>query len=302
MRLILEVTSGPSEGRMIPLQAGEIARFGRSDFADVCFPGDADMAEVHFELQCELNGCSLRDVAGDGQTLLNEKPVSESKFDNGDVIVAGQTRLLATIEGMILREDQPAVSPATQETQAEEQKGAPLAIDFCQSLDLEEGSLRLLHPGMSVAAFVEELTNNEQFPDAIRVLSIFLPKHEAIAWAHHSVQLASTRELPAADQAAMDSVKTFLNEPNEENRRAAHAAAEATDFTSGASWVALAVFWSEGSIAREGLPVVEPDEQLCGQAVSGSLLMTATSGDPTRINDRYRKILEIGLEKVTASA
>lgn len=293
MRLILEVTSGPSEGRQIPLQAGEIARFGSSDFADVCFPTDSEMSDVHFELHCELTGCSLRDVAGSGKTLLNDEPVSESAFHDGDVIIAGQTSLVASIEGKIYSDPSADAEPATA-TDGDAEDAPQAAIDFCQPLDLEDESLRLLLPGMSVPAFVAELTEHEQFPDAIRVLSLYLPKRQAIAWAHQGVQLASTGKLSPKDQAAMDSVETFLKDPTEENRRAAHAAAAATDFSGGASWVALSVFWSEGSIAPEGLPDVEPDDYLSGQAVYASLLMTATNGDATRINDRYQKILELG--------
>lgn len=296
MRVVLQVTSGPSLGRQIPIQAGEIARFGSSDFADVCFPSDEQMSEVHFELRCSLNGCSIRDVTGEGRTLVNDQPISETSFNDGDVILAGQTKLTAMVEGKFYSADNREGIVAGHDAVAEPENAPVLAIEFCEPLDLEEDSLRLLLPAMTTDEFISQLIENGQFADAIRVLSIYLPKRDSIFWGHQSVQLALGANLSKVEQDAMDSVLAFLKDPTEENRRQTHAAAEATQFHSGASWVALSAFWSEGSIAPAGLPEVPPDENLCGQAVSGALMMTATAGDPTRCQERFRKILDLGKE------
>lgn len=293
MRVILQVTAGPSQGRQIPLQSGEIARFGRSDFADVCFPGDAEMSEVHFELHCRPDGCSVRDVQGSAGTLLNNQPVSEAAFGDGDMILAGQTTLVASVEGRFYQAaDDESVSEQEEDEQPENSK--PLAHVFCQSIELEDDSLSLLTPELTTEAFIRRLINEQQYADAIRVLSLYLPKRDAILWAHQSVQFAMAGKLTQEEQVAMDAVIAFLKNPIDDHRRNAMEAAEATEFRSGAAWVALSVFWSEGSIAPVGLPDVPPEDHLCGQGVSGALMMTATSGDPSRIQERFIQILKIG--------
>ena len=91
MRVILLVTAGPAQGRQIPLQVGEVARFGRSTTADVSFPDDPHMAPVQFQLECFTDRCCLRDLGGHG-TLVNDEPVTEANLCSGDTIFAGSTR------------------------------------------------------------------------------------------------------------------------------------------------------------------------------------------------------------------
>src|SRR6056297_2050934 len=166
MKVILEVQSGPSQGCRIPLQAGEIARFGRSDFADVCFPADPRMAEVHFELDCRHDGCRLRNLDADSGTLLNDQPVTEAAFRDGDQIIAGQTCLLARVQGPVHSDEAPQDDPETAD--AKTQQTPPITAEtLCQPLDLEDASRRLLRPGLPPEAYIEALIEEEQFADAI---------------------------------------------------------------------------------------------------------------------------------------
>ncbi len=300
MKVILEVQSGPSQGRRIPLQAGEIARFGRSDFADICFPDDPQMAEVHFELHCRHDGCRVRNLDSDSGTLLNDQPVGEAVFSDGDQILAGQTCLLAHVQGPIYSDEssQPDVSAADQETQQEQ----PLtAEELCRPLDLEDASRRLLRPGLPPAPYIDALVDSGQFADAIRVLAVYLPKPVAIRWALDCTAAAGQGTLPPPQQACVEAVSAWLDDPGESQRRAAMRAADASGYSGPLSWIALAVFWSGGSIAPPELPEVEPEPQLCGQGVNAALLMLATHGDPTRTQERFEKIVQAGREHLAAA-
>lgn len=296
MKVILKVVSGPSEGRQIPLQAGEIARFGRSDFADVCFPSDVEMAEVHFELNCRHDGCRLRTLDASVATLINDQPVSDAAFHDGDRIVAGQTCLQAIIQGQISaapEDGDPAIGKSSDESDQTQPKTAD---ELCQSLNLEESSIALLTPGMSPDAFITSLIDHEQFADAIRVLSLHLPKPEAIRWARDCFSGSLNRPLNDSEQVCMDAVTAWLEDPSNDHRLQAHAAAEQSEYGSPVSWVAAAVFWSGGSIAPPELAEVSPPPELCGQGVVACLLMVATQGDPTRAQERFRKISLAGQE------
>jgi len=91
-----------------------------------------------------------------------------------------------------------------------------------------------------------------------------------------------------------------LDRGDEEDRRAAGATAEATEFNGPPSWAALAAFWSGGSLAPPELPEVPPGEALTAQAITGALMMAATHGDPLKAADRYRGFLEEGKKLATS--
>ena len=44
MQLTLQITAGPHAGRKVLLRSGQIARIGRTEWADFSFPRDADLA------------------------------------------------------------------------------------------------------------------------------------------------------------------------------------------------------------------------------------------------------------------
>ncbi|MCO8121538.1 FHA domain-containing protein [Stieleria sp. TO1_6] len=291
MRVILQVTSGPSQGRRIPLQSGERARFGRSDTADVCFPDDLEMADVHFELQCHGDHCIVRDLNAVDATFLNSVAVSEAAVADGDQIVAGQTQLLTSFEGQFVQ-----TPGAVKDPVPDPEPPKLSAAELCQLTDLEERSLELFRPSHSPEEFVRVLIENKQFADAVRILSLYLSKRQAILWAARAVDGVFPRELSVDEQSALDITLEWLQDSSDKNRRAAMAIAEAMDFDNAASCVAAAAFWSEGSMLPEEFDEVLPEETLSGKMVAAALMMTATEGQPATIPARYQEILKIGQE------
>ena len=289
MRVILQVTAGPAQGRQIPLQSGERARFGRSDLADVCFPEDSQMSDVHFELECQADQCLVRDLAGSGGTFLNAQQVAEAAIVDGDEIVAGQTQLRTVVKGQFPSADAEARTP---DQKTEQPKLS--AIELCQMTSLEEDSLKLFRPHHSPDEFIRELAEHHQFADAIRVLTLYLPKRKTIFWALRGVEEVFPRELVARERDALVTVRKWLEDGSEENRRAAMAIAEEMEYANAASCVAAAACWSEGSMGPAEFADVPADPKLTAQVASAALIMTATEGDVQSIGDRYKKLVQIG--------
>ncbi|MCA9133028.1 MAG: FHA domain-containing protein [Planctomycetales bacterium] len=294
MRVILQVTSGPAEGRRIPLQSGEVARFGGSDTADVCFPHDGQMAGVHFLLECHADRCLLRDLQSGQGTLLNGQPVEEASLCGGDVILAGQTSLMATLEGAASPQLVGEPKPDESDPAAVSEPPPRTLPELCALLELGEESKELLQPEHTLPTFVQTLIGQQRFADAIRLLSFHLPKPQAVWWAYSSVKDCLGRDFLPAEQEVMDAVLVWLQEPGDDHRRAAMKAAEIAEFQSAPSWVGLAAFWSDGSLAPEGLPEVKPDERLTSQGVTAALMMVATQGDPRQSRDKYERMLKVG--------
>jgi hypothetical protein len=123
-----------------------------------------------------------------------------------------------------------------------------------------------------------------------------LPKRHAVWWGHLCVQDACAGALKAPEAAANDAARAWVEDPSETNRRQCETAATKTKYDGPGSWLAMAAFWSSGSIAAPEMAEVAPDDKLTGQAVTSSLMIAAVTGDPTRSKDRYRAFLSKALE------
>ena len=299
MRVILHVTDGPSQGRQIPIQSGERARFGRSDIADVCFPTDSGMADVHFELECRADDCLIRDLGSDQGTRLNDQPVSEAVVSQGDKILAGQTSIRTEIQGQSGASES---SSAEDDASNDEADPRLTAVELCALANLDDESLQLFRPDHTPEEFIRVLTEHQQYADAIALLALYLPRRKAIIWGYLAVEQVFPRDLVTEERAAMDAAKLFLEEPSEEHRRAAMAIAEAGEYATPASCVVAAAGWSAGSMAPAEFDDVPPSPQLTGQVIAAALTMTANESDVAKTPERYEQILKLGQEVLAGTA
>jgi pSer/pThr/pTyr-binding forkhead associated (FHA) protein len=97
MRLILEVMSGPFQGKQIEAEVGQTVRIGRTPQSEVALE-DNFMSGTHFAVECELGGCRLRDLNSRNGTKLNGEVVTEALLNEGDQIHAGRTDFIVHIE------------------------------------------------------------------------------------------------------------------------------------------------------------------------------------------------------------
>jgi hypothetical protein len=100
--------------------------------------------------------------------------------------------------------------------------------------------------------------------------------------------------LPAAQLAPLRAAAGWVGQPDEEHRREAETHAAAAKFSGIGATLALAAFWSDGSIAPEGNPDVAADERLTSQGVAAALVSAAYHGDPTKSTQRFQAFLAKG--------
>jgi pSer/pThr/pTyr-binding forkhead associated (FHA) protein len=292
VQLILEATQGAAAGRTIVVRDGQAIQVGRSNWADLCLADDAALSNVHFELQCDWKGCRIRDLQSATGTFVNDAKIADAPLQTGDRVVAGGTTFAVRIEGERLAT--PDQTAATEQVAA-----APPAAVYCQGLEWSEAAQQLLQDGLPAAAYLDLLITGELLLDALRFLAAWLPKPAAVAWASGCVRSVLGQSLQAADQAALDAAEAWAAKPDEPKRRAAGVAAEQCQYAGPAACVALAAFWSGGSLASENLPPVPPPETATAKAVSGALLMAAPHGEPTQALQRYRDFLAAGRQLKT---
>lgn len=137
---------------------------------------------------------------------------------------------------------------------------------------------------------------------AILYLGHALPRSEAVAWAAHLLRgWAPPAASGVPERQALDSVTRWLEEPNEDYRRAALEAADRAPDSSAEALLARAVFMSGGSISEPDLPPVQPPQQICGRLAASAVLIaayrTATPKDAlTAACDTGEKVASLGMK------
>jgi hypothetical protein len=171
------------------------------------------------------------------------------------------------------------------------------AGEVCGLYEPDEEASALLDEALAPGDYLLRLMEGELFRSAAQFLAYALPKREAVWWACLCAREALPEEAAAAVQETLEAAEAWVLKPNEDNRRAAWAKAEAAGMDSPSAWAAAGAFWSGGSLAPPDNPaVIPPAENLTGAAVSGSILLAAVAGDALEIDDKLKAFLKRGLD------
>lgn len=288
MRVTLHVLSGPSTGRRIRLQTGQVGRFGRTEWSDFSFPDDESLAEVHFLLKCDPAGLRLRDLQTPTGTQLNGQKVAEAEVHAGDEITAGATRFLVEIDGRgAMSADIDRHSASGKNSSAD---GTTItAAKICEAVELEDEGRSLLADDQTPQEFASLLAERGLFRDAVRFTAAWLPKRDAVLWGCRCVREFLGEKLSTEDDAAIQIAERWSAEPTEKLRRDAERIAEQIDDRTPVGWLAMAVFWSGGSLAPPDNDPVPPAGHLTAAAVTAALLLTAAQAPPLEVDAVLRK-------------
>ncbi len=151
-------------------------------------------------------------------------------------------------------------------------------------------------PGVTPAAFLEQLLSEKKLNDAVHFLAFALPKREAVWWACLCTRLELINPVPPPNLAALEAAEAWVYRPTEDTRRAAMACAQATKFDSPSAWAAMGAFWSGGSMAPAELPAVPPAAHLTGVAVAGAVTLAAVQNAPALADEKRRRYIEMAVD------
>ncbi|WP_439551366.1 DUF6931 family protein [Falsiroseomonas sp.] len=159
-------------------------------------------------------------------------------------------------------------------------------------LELEPPALAMLEGLATAAEGIVRLEAAGLRNEAARLAAHALPKREAVWWGCMCARGVPDPALLPVDADALLAAEAWVRKPTEENlRRAAMEAAQRTAFRSPEAWAAVGAFWSGGSMAPAGQPVVPPPDHLTGVAVSGGVVLAAVRLRPERAQDRLARFL-----------
>lgn len=156
--------------------------------------------------------------------------------------------------------------------------------------ELTPDAAKVVEGRADVPAALAALLDAGLLNDAARLVAHALPKREAVWWACMCARATET-EPPPADAESLAAAEAWVRKPEEPHRRQAMAKAEAAGFRSPEAWAAIGAFWSGGSMAPEGQPVVPPGDHLTGLAVAGAVALAAVRKHPEKADATLRAFL-----------
>jgi len=303
VQLIMRIVDGPAQGRRIVIRRGQIAQIGRTEWADFSVGRDGAMADIHFRVEWTSGGYRVTDLNSESGTTVNDEPVSSAIIHTGDQIRAGESVFQVEIEGETADLSHVSSSPPSSSIQGANPlrrpaASVPSALDCAAHLPLSDAAKEFLTDDQSPLAYLQLLKINKLFPDGIRFLAFLLPKPLAVLWCAQCVAETLGDSLSPGERGALEAAESWGMDPTEDHRRQAEKAVQEIGTGSPASWVALAAFWSDGSLAPPGLPELPPSPGLTSRAITAALMMVAPHGTPALAAERYRQYLERGTERL----
>lgn len=169
------------------------------------------------------------------------------------------------------------------------------AAQISRDIELDAQALAGLDDNAAPVEFLNGLLQLQLYPDAVRFLARALPKREAAWWACLCARSTLNGDTRPEVDVALRMAEAWVYQPNEANRRAANSAAFVAGFDNPCTWAAMAAFWSEGSMAPENMPPVQPMENLTAKAAAGAVMLAAVQGKPEQIQDKYRFFIDQGI-------
>ncbi len=100
MRVILQIDNQGELGRKSWAKSGERITVGRSDRADFVVANDPRMSDAHFVIVCTESEARIRELGSVSGTSVNGKKIVDTVLRDGDVIRAGTTSFVVSIDGL----------------------------------------------------------------------------------------------------------------------------------------------------------------------------------------------------------
>jgi hypothetical protein len=157
------------------------------------------------------------------------------------------------------------------------------AAELCSQLTLDPSARRLLQPEQSPAGFLNVLTQQRKYADAIRVIGAALPARKAVWWACICARHAANR-LRDEEHEALASAVRWVVEPGDATALAAKEAATRAGAAAPAGAAALA------AARAKRRPIA------AAKVSAGAVLTAAARVQGTSLPDAYRQCIALALE------
>ncbi len=179
---------------------------------------------------------------------------------------------------------------------------APTAAKVLERYEASQQAAQLVTAEMSPRRFVDRLLAEGLNEDALSFLAYALPRREALWWGLRCVREVTPAQPKQEIGAAVAAADAWITQPSDARRRASLVAAEAATYGTPAGCIALAVFFSEGSMSPPDCPAVPVGEWFCARTVAAAVLLSSLAKGPDQIAGTARRFAEGGIEVANGRA
>jgi hypothetical protein len=170
------------------------------------------------------------------------------------------------------------------------------AAEICQRFEPGEKARQLLEPKLSPTEFLKLLNAEQLCADGIRFAAYALPSRAAIWWGCLCVWSIYRPKPPEKIEAALSSVVAWVQEPDEERRRAAQGMIEIAGLDTAAGRLAAALFLSGDNIAPPGQPEVKPKPFLWSKVLAGAVDSAAMLVPPNNKKECESQLFNLAVD------
>jgi hypothetical protein len=135
-------------------------------------------------------------------------------------------------------------------------------------------------------AFIRQLLDGPTPEDTISFCAYLLPRREAVWWACRTIREFSVPD----DPPLLELAEQWVRLPEEKNRKAALAAANAARVKGPCAWAAYGAGWSGGSMTDNSEHPVRPPAYLTAKAVRASILTVLAEAPPKERHSRVSSV------------
>ena len=178
----------------------------------------------------------------------------------------------------------------------------PTAAKVLERYEASPQATALVTADMAPRRFVDLLLAESLNDDAITFLAYALPRREALWWGLRCVKEVTPPQPKQEIAAALEAAGAWIDSPDEERRRASMTAAEAATYGTPAGCIALAVFFSEGSMSPPDCPAVPVGEWFCARTVAAAVILASMAKGPEEIVPSAQRFARAGIEAANARA
>jgi hypothetical protein len=172
----------------------------------------------------------------------------------------------------------------------------PLAEAIAEKVNLSAEARSLLRKDQLVLDYIRLLIAEGKHQDAVHMVANLLPKREAVWWATQTARQTAPDPLPPEIEAAIAASEKWVTELSDESRRACWLVGNKAGVETAAGSVAIATYFSGGSLGPPDQEPIPPDERITGKMVATSILVSVLRGGADERKALFENILDQGVK------
>lgn len=159
--------------------------------------------------------------------------------------------------------------------------------------NLSPNAQELAREGQGAPDYIRQLQEKELYRDAISFRAHERDIKPVIEWAAVCVRELEPKSDQPEDRDSMKAVDQWRKLPSDSTRWAARQTADKSGMSLPGDCLAMAVFFSGGSISPPGATQTPPPAYAANKLAAASIVFAVLSQTPERANERYRRAMEL---------